>query len=320
MSGRSRLRHWAQLIRLPNTFTVIADVTAGFLLIGHGADPLARLCMVLLAGLSFYWSGMILNDWFDVEKDRRERPGRPLPSGEIGINQAGRAGWGLLTLGIILASIAGYLPSENWESTWRPTLVACLLAITIVAYDGPLKQTALAPLLMGFCRFLSFLLGASVLLTGPLQSWSDFAPGHVLIFACGMGVYVMGVTNMARHEADGDGRSATLPIGLIVAMLGAYLLTLAPVAAPPDEPWRVSPERGFPLLIGLIAFGVFFRGVRVMLAPDAHALQMLIRIAVLTIIPFSAAIAFLASGIGWGLAIFSLVVPAILLSIWFRVT
>ncbi|QEG43408.1 UbiA family prenyltransferase [Roseimaritima ulvae] len=320
MSSPSTLFRWAQLVRLPNTFTIIADVTAAFLLVAQGGQPVVRLVAVVLAGILLYWAGMVLNDVFDIEKDRVERPGRPLPAGHISLPAARRAGWGLLLGGVVLAAISGYLPADGLAGSWRPAAVAIVLAIMIVAYDGPFKGSPAAPLLMGLCRFLSFLLGASVVFSDPMTGLADFAPKHVWTFAAGMGVYIMGVTNMARHEADQQGRSPTLPIGLVVAMAGAVLLALAPSMAPAGVAWRVSPDRGFPMLVGLIAVAVFVRGIRAILDPQPVNLQMLIRVAVLTVIPFSAAIALLAAGPVWAIGIFALVVPAIVLSARFRVT
>ena len=103
-------------------------------------------------------------------------------------------------------------------------------------------------------------------------------------------------------------------------MAGAGILALAPSMAPAGVAWRVSPDRGFPMLVGLIALAVFLRGIRAILDPQPNNLQMLIRVAVLTVIPFSAAIALLAAGPVWALGIFVLVVPAIVLSARFRVT
>ncbi len=70
LSQRSNLTSWAQLVRLPNVFTVIADVSAAFLLVAHGPVPISRFALIVLAGIALYWAGMILNDVFDV----RPRP------------------------------------------------------------------------------------------------------------------------------------------------------------------------------------------------------------------------------------------------------
>ena len=52
---------------MPNVFTVIADVSAAFLLVAHGPEPVGRWLCVVAAGIALYWAGMILNDVFDVD-------------------------------------------------------------------------------------------------------------------------------------------------------------------------------------------------------------------------------------------------------------
>ena len=93
-----------QLVRLPNVFTVLADVGAAFLLVGGGPLPVARFALVLAAGVALYWAGMILNDVFDLQKDQAERKTRPVASGAISVNAAKSAGWGFLILGVLLAA------------------------------------------------------------------------------------------------------------------------------------------------------------------------------------------------------------------------
>ncbi len=317
MKSASSLLPWAQLVRVPNTFTVLADVGAAFLLVAHGPTPFGRFAFILLAGIFLYWAGMVLNDVWDVDKDRRERPRRPLPAGKVSLAAAKRAGWGFLLLGIVLAGISGYWPAEGLETTWRPLLVAVALAGMIVLYDGPLKASPAAPAAMGACRVLSFLLGASPILIGALPP-RLFEP-HVLGLAFGFGVYIMGVTQMARNET-GTAQSALLPMGLIIAMLGAALIAFAPRYAPPGTVWAVLPDNRFVLLVGLVAFGVLFRGVRTVIQPTPQHVQMLIRVAILTLIPLAATVALLGAGPVWALVIFFLVVPAIFLSARFRVT
>ena len=151
-TARATLRDWCQLVRLPNVFTVIADTTAAFLLVAHQIDPSGRYLLVIASVVFLYWSGMILNDLWDLEIDRQERPDRPLPAGRIQVSSARRAGWGLLLCGILLAAAAGHLPVEGADGSYLPACVAVLLAVVIVLYDGPVKRTPLAPPMMGACR------------------------------------------------------------------------------------------------------------------------------------------------------------------------
>lgn len=316
-SSPSTIENWAQLVRLPNVFTVLADVSAAFLLVAHGPEPASRFVCVIAAGVALYWAGMILNDVFDVDRDKIERPVRPIASGEISLAKAKVAGWGLLVVGVGLGAASGYLPAAELPTTWLPAAIAGLLAVTIVAYDGPLKQTPAAPAAMGACRMLSFLLGAAPCLNVEVDG--PIVPKYLFGVALGFGTYVMGLTTIARREARG-GPSTNLPTGLVVTVLGAAMIALAPQLARGAVAWHASPTGTFPWMIGMIAFPVVVRGIRAVRDPTPDKIQMTIRVGILTIIPLAAAYAFLGAGPRFGLAIFALVVPSLWLSAHFRVT
>ncbi|TWU55641.1 prenyltransferase [Rubripirellula reticaptiva] len=318
-SSRSTLFHWAQLVRLPNVFTVLADVSAAFLLVAHGPTPLPRFLAVVIAGVALYWAGMILNDVFDVVQDKAQRSTRPLAAGAIPISQAKFAGWLLLGLGVAIGAASGYLPGgDSYPVTWFPAAISVLLAIMIVAYDGPLKKTPLAPMAMGGCRVLSFLLGASPLFA--LTIGQPPFPQYVVGIAMAFGVYIMGLTTMARREAVG-GPSHNLPMGLIVTVLGCVMLAFAPqLARGANMGWTVSTRDIFPLMMGTIAFPVVVRAIRAVRTPTPMNIQMAIRVGILSVIPLAAAYAYLGAGSGWALAIFALVVPSMILGTRLRVT
>ncbi|MFM8435959.1 MAG: UbiA family prenyltransferase, partial [Planctomycetia bacterium] len=102
---------WLRLLRIPNHATAAADVLAGFLIATRAQEvgPLPpAFWWALGAGLAFYAAGMVLNDVFDVELDRQERPERPLPSGTIAVGTAAAGGRGLLTIGSIFACLAAF--------------------------------------------------------------------------------------------------------------------------------------------------------------------------------------------------------------------
>ncbi|TWU41633.1 prenyltransferase [Novipirellula aureliae] len=318
--------YWAQLVRLPNVFTVVADVSAGFLLVSQGPEPLLAWLLVVLAGVAFYWAGMILNDVFDLEIDRVERPNRPLPAGNICSIRARWIGWALLAIGILLGTLSGMLPNQTHPTTWLPAILSVVLAAAVYAYNGPLKNTPLAPSTMGFCRMLSFLLGTAPVLILPHMSGEPFRDQYIIAIALGLGLYIMGITLMARDEATSPNiaaeQSPNLKVGLVVMVIGAGVLAFAPRTALPDiqKTWYLSASRHFPFLIGMIVYPIVLRAYRCLRRPTPERIQMMIRSGILTIIPFSAAIAMLAAGPIWGLAIFTLIVPAFLLSAKLRMT
>src|SRR5262245_26052243 len=134
-----RLLPYAQLIRLPNVFTAIADIGLGAL--ATGALPAQWLPFVLLALSSacLYSAGMVWNDYFDLEQDKRERSFRPLPSGRVSLNAAVALGTGLIFLGVACAGLADSVrtPEGGWRSLW----LAAGLVVAIFLYDGWLKRT-----------------------------------------------------------------------------------------------------------------------------------------------------------------------------------
>jgi hypothetical protein len=102
--------------------------------------------------------------------------------------------------------------------------------------------------------------------------------------------------------------------------LGSVCLAFAPLLAEGPMPWHVSPQRVFPIMIGMIAFPVVMRGMRTAHDPSPINIQTTIRIGILTIIPLAACFALLGAGPIWGMAVIALVVPSIVLAMRFRVT
>jgi 4-hydroxybenzoate polyprenyltransferase len=226
----SRLRTYAQLVRLPNVFTALADIALGVVAISARRDagiPWYSFALLFLASACFYSAGMVLNDVFDVEQDRRERPFRPIPSGRITLSAAVRLGWLLLAAGLVLAPVAGRLtigPSGEWPRL--PALLAGLLAIAILAYDARLKRTWAGPIGMGMCRFLNVLLAFS------LAGWSTLG----LYAAAVVGIYIVGVTWFARTEARQSSRPALIGASLII--LAALLLAVVAGQFSADVPGK----------------------------------------------------------------------------------
>lgn len=311
-------------------FTVLADVAAAFLLVAGGARPWGSLAMVSAAGVSLYWAGMVLNDLFDLEQDRRERSSRPLAAGRISVGAARRAGWGLLLAGVLLGAASGYVGGTSGYvggnrvagggdgGRWMPAAVAAALALAIVAYDGPLKRTPLAAWAMGGCRFLSFLLGGTVAIAAGATD-SDTMPGYLPLVAAGFGLYVAGVTIIGRREAVGINRGAMLT-GLGVTLGGVILMAWTPRLAAAGITWHVDTGRTFPLLIGLVAAPVLGRQARLWFHADPSRVQSAVRVGVLSIIPLAACFALLGAGAGAGIAVFALMIPSLALANRFRVT
>lgn len=297
-------------------FSVLAQIAGAYLFVAGETIAWGRLGLVLASGVALYWAGMILNDLWDQAEDARDRPSRPIPSGQITARNARVAGFGLLLAGVGLATGAGLVQREAEQFAWTPAIIAVLLAICIVLYDGPLKSTFLAPATMGMCRLLCFLLGASAASVLPTQAawqFSEWFPPQVLVAAVGMGIYVMGITQVSLTETTGGPRS-DLVIGLGLLLLGSVCLALSLEFAPQDKVWVVDPGQRFPLLIGMIVISLVVRGVRLIGDPQIPQIRQWIRLGLLTLIPLSASFALVGAGPASGIAVFALVVPSLWMS------
>jgi 4-hydroxybenzoate polyprenyltransferase len=136
---------------VPTLFTAWSNVIAAHLIATLGSPHWRLLVLQLAIATSLYWASMVLNDCFDLRRDRVAHPERPLPSGRIAPRTAWTAGVGLLALGLGLGLLAG--PG--------PFVLTLLLAAVILAYVGGLKHRGPGPLLLALARWLNWLLGLS---------------------------------------------------------------------------------------------------------------------------------------------------------------
>ena len=220
----SRMLAWWQLLRAANVFTAASNILAGFLIVQHDWQPAGALAALVASSACLYLAGMVLNDFFDAEIDAAERPERPLPSGRIARSTAGAVGWSLLAIGVAI----GWVISRQFEII-APGLIASLLAIAVVQYDGGLKKTRFGPLAMGWCRVLNVLLGASIAAD---LSHQPLAFGYALL----VGAYTVGLTYVARSEMIGN-VARSLHIRNVVTRLLQGFIVLDAIAATLAAGW-----------------------------------------------------------------------------------
>jgi 4-hydroxybenzoate polyprenyltransferase len=310
---------YLQLVRLPNIFMALADIVMGFLLTHRLADLGANLGasdllaelghkyglllgLLLASSALLYAAGVILNDVFDYDDDLRERPERPLPSGRIPLARARFLGWDCLISGVVL----GWLTIIVTHS-YRSGLVATLLAVCILLYDGGLRRTRLGPLAMGGCRMLNVLLGMSAL-DGPWQ------PHHWLV-AGAVGLYIVGLTWFSRQEAD-QSRRGPLAAATAVMLAGVALLAFLPLATEEVIPvLRLEPSRWVIFML-LLAGIIFVRCLWAITWPSSGRVQMAVKQGLLSLVILDGAAAFAIQGPLAALMVLVFLLPATLLGTW----
>jgi 4-hydroxybenzoate polyprenyltransferase len=300
-----QLLPYAQLVRLPNVFTAMADIAMAGLV--SGALPEAWLTFVFLLAASslLYCSGMVWNDIFDIEQDSRERPFRPLPSGRVSRGTAVLLAAALMACGVGCAVLADALRNEGWQST----TLAALLAAMIVLYDRWAKRTWAGPLAMGSCRSLNVLLGLSIL-PGAVPTWGIY-------LAAVVGVYIVGVTWFARTEAR-DSNQTVLQAAATVVFASLVLALALPVISSDERP-HASTSFLFPYV--LVAFG-FWIGLPISKAirrPLPAHVQAAVKRMVLGLILYDAILTTALAGI-LGICLVVLLLPARYLAKWLYAT
>lgn len=190
---------------LPTVWTnVLAGTVASLAVPGLGNLDLALLMLSLSL---FYVGGMYLNDAFDADIDAAERSSRPIPTGQIDVGAVFALGFAMLGLAVLLA----------FRFSIEAGLAGVALAGTVVLYDWLHKQTALAPLIMGACRALTYAVAALASL--------DFEPFRIeiVVAAIGLLAHTAGLTYAAKQEAyDRIERAWPLAMLAVPVAIGAW--------------------------------------------------------------------------------------------------
>jgi 4-hydroxybenzoate polyprenyltransferase len=295
----NRLRPYFQLVRLPNVFTALADITLAALAAHALPGHTLTFLLLCLASACLYCGGMAWNDFFDVEQDKRERPFRPIPSGRVSLRTAAALGAGLLAAGVAFATLSGLLHEPGSRSA--PVVIAVLLVGAIFAYDGWLKRTWMGPVGMGTCRFLNVLLGLTVT-GGPIERWG-------WLLALVVGLYIVGVTWFARTEARLSSQAALG--GAAGVMLAALFLALPLPALFPAG--SASPL--FPYLLVALGFLVGIPVGKAVAGPSPPHVQAAVKRALMGLVVLDAVLATAVAGT-LGLVILVLLVPILFLGRW----
>ena len=200
----SVIKDWAELVRLPNLFTVPGDILLGMAAVSFSADfKISTYFYVLIISLLIYSGGMILNDIMDFEEDKRLRSKRVLPSGRVSLDSAKIS----VVICFAIAAILAHLCNQS------VFVITVLLILCVYFYDGPSRRIPqLGFISMGSCRALNVILGAVAIgqITTP-----------VLVVALCEGIYIYAVCVIAHNETSKLPSQAwcKLPLTIIVSSL-----------------------------------------------------------------------------------------------------
>ncbi len=248
MTARWRL-YW----ELARPFTLIAPALGMFTgsVIALGAPPavplgawvVAKIASGTMMAAVLNAASNTLNQVTDLEADRINKPGRPIPSGRIGSAEAVKAAGALYAAAFLLAAVAG--PQCVW--------LAGIAALLTVLYSAPPFRLKAVPYLAN----VVIAVPRGVLLK--VAGWScvrDFGRAEPWYIGLVFGLFLLGATT-TKDFADARGDAA------------AGFRTLPVVLGPKRAAWLISPFLVLPFL--LIPFGIH-AGVLTGSAPLLYAL------------------------------------------------
>lgn len=285
-----RLKEYLLLIRLPNVFTTPSNILAGYFaaVTVAEADGVQLIALMVSSGL-LYVGGIVLNDYFDIEIDKRERPSRPLPSGNISKRDALAIAMVALLIANTIALVLG------------PISLAVSLALTfaIIVYDYRLKHGSSGPFAMGGARFLNVIFGASpVLLYINNHSYAIIGAAAASLF-----LYIVAITILSKKETGNERPNSTIAslmvfgvisavavLGLLLQLQWAFLLNLSIFAA-----------------VMIVTF-------KQHLTKELPSVQKAVRNMVISIIILDSVFVTGTAGLPYGLATLLLIAPAVVLA------
>jgi len=126
-----RISSLPRLLRIHNSFMGSLSVIISAWLFTHDALTILNgmLAYIFLAS-----AGNVINDIYDIEIDRINKPDRPLPSGAISLKEAKIIFYILVFLGIVSSLISSWIITSFW-----PFVIAVIFAIIGVLYSSRLK-------------------------------------------------------------------------------------------------------------------------------------------------------------------------------------
>jgi geranylgeranylglycerol-phosphate geranylgeranyltransferase len=146
------------LIRPVNAFmAVIAALIGGLLVAGNNPTLFSNLYplgFALLAVFLITGAGNVINDYFDVESDKVNKPKRPIPAGRVSRKKALTFSLVLFAAGIILTVFIN----------WACILIAAINSILLVVYSYSLQdRILLGNIVIGYLVGSTFLFGGASL-------------------------------------------------------------------------------------------------------------------------------------------------------------
>jgi geranylgeranylglycerol-phosphate geranylgeranyltransferase len=220
---------YLKLARIGNVIIAFLSVECAGILCGPNVAGSLNVFLAALSASLITAGGNSINDYFDVEIDRINRPGRPLASGRLSVTQVKIFYVAVTLAGLALSAVIGY----------ATLLIAFTAAILVFLYSYKLKRTIFfGNFVVALVTGLAFIFGGAA-----VSDFRDVYPAAVFAFLTNLIREVIKDAEDVRGDGEigirtiatrfGTGVSAWISIFLTVILLiaawGAFSLGLLPV-------------------------------------------------------------------------------------------
>jgi len=295
------IRDYLVLIRFPNLFTIPSNIIVGFSqLVLFPEAGIENLLLLMTTSILLYVVGIIINDYRDLEIDRKERPDRPLPAGKISPRSALAFVFVAAISAIFLATLVG-IPS---------VFLAVILLIAIIAYDCWLKNNFLGYFAIALARVINVVLGYSAGITLLISNQNEITRLSVILISTFL--YVTAISYISRREVESSPKKSNFQISTVLLSLIPAILTF----------FTLSGVFKWDLFLSLIIFiGMLIKSlVGKYGSPNPEVAKKIVRNLVLSIIILDSTFLSGTLGFAYGLSLLVLLIPAVILSRRFYVT
>ena len=291
----SNLRDYLLLIRLPNLFTLPSNILVGFAIASSLTLTFTSFVQVLLLvtiSIFLYCLGLVLNDLFDYNIDKKERPGRPIASGKISRKVA-----------IVLVTIFSVIALSLSLLVSVPTFGISLVLIALIfGYDKYLKNTQAGPFTIAAARVMNVMLGTSASFNN-IDSFPQFV---ILVFVLTITfVYVSLIGFISKYEVQGFSENIKLyMIPVIIAGIISSIMLFTFIGFFKYESL---------IILGLFLF-IMVKAVYRIQKKDSIGIQQCIQKMIMSIIVLDSTYLSGIRGLDVGLAVLLLIAPLLILS------
>lgn len=289
------IKNYLLLIRLPNLFTLPSNILLGFILASTFTltiSSIIQILMLVTISTLLYCVGLILNDLFDYEIDRKERPNRPIVSGKISRKIA-------IIIVTVFTAIALTLSLLVSVTTFS---ISVLLLAIIFGYDKYLKNTNAGPFTIAAARLTNVILGTSA----NINNIDNFPQNIILVFVLTITfVYVSLIGFLSRYEVQGFSvniRTHLIPVtiaGIVSSILIFNLIGLFKYES---------------LLILALFSYIMIRAIYNIHKKDSAGIQQTIQRMILSIIVLDSIFLTGIAGLSAGLPVLILLAPLVILA------